>query len=43
MRLRLARRGADLRVFNRKLSAAEIDLIYSPVATKLRSEPPAAV
>lgn len=41
MRLRLAR--ADLRVFNRKLSAAEIDLIYSPVATKLRSEPPAAV
>mmetsp|Transcript_24663 Transcript_24663/g.79660 ORF Transcript_24663/g.79660 Transcript_24663/m.79660 type:complete len:337 (-) Transcript_24663:172-1182(-) len=34
---------ADLRVFNRKLSAAEIDLIYSPVATKLRSERPAAV
>ena len=34
---------ADLRVFNRKLSATEIDLIYSPVATKLRSEPPATV
>ena len=34
---------ADFRVFNRKLSAAEIDLIYSPVARKLRSEPPATV
>ena len=34
---------ADFRVFNRKLSRAEIDLIYLPVATKLRPEPPATV